>query len=80
MIKVCAGRAEEPIPDQQAMEGVIQGTNRLHQIVNSMLDVARLENQVLTPHLETVALGPLLRLICKGLYGGFAGAQDQAGA
>ena len=30
-----------------------------------MLDVARLENQVLTPHLETVALGPILRLVCK---------------
>jgi DNA-binding LacI/PurR family transcriptional regulator/signal transduction histidine kinase len=49
----------------QAMEGVIQGTDRLHQVVNSMLDVARLENQVITPHLETVALGPLLRLLRK---------------
>jgi signal transduction histidine kinase len=49
----------------QAMQGVIQGTDRLHQVVNSMLDVARLENQVLTPHLETVMLGPLLRLIRK---------------
>jgi signal transduction histidine kinase len=50
---------------QQVMDGVIQGTNRLHQIVNSMLDVARLENQVITPHLEAVALGPVLRLVCK---------------
>jgi signal transduction histidine kinase/DNA-binding LacI/PurR family transcriptional regulator len=49
----------------QIMEGVLQGTNRLHQIVNSMLDVARLENQVLIPHLETVTLGPILRLIRK---------------
>lgn len=49
----------------QAMEGVIQGTNRLHQIVNSMLDVARLENQVVTPHLENLTIGPLLRLIQK---------------
>ena len=49
----------------QALDGVIQGTNRLHQIVNSMLDVARLENQVLMPHLETVPLAPLLRLVCK---------------
>jgi signal transduction histidine kinase len=48
-----------------AMDGVLQGTDRLHQIVNSMLDVARLENQVLTPHLETVSIGPLLRLIQK---------------
>jgi signal transduction histidine kinase len=49
----------------QAMEGVLQGTNRLHQVVNSMLDVARLENQIITPHFETVALGPILRLIRK---------------
>jgi signal transduction histidine kinase len=50
---------------RQVTDGVIQGTNRLHQIVNSMLDVARLENQVLTPHLESVSLGPVLRLVCK---------------
>ncbi|HEX5836672.1 MAG TPA: substrate-binding domain-containing protein [Anaerolineales bacterium] len=49
----------------QAMEGVMQGTDRLHQIVNSMLDVARLENQVLSPHLESLSLAPLLRLIQK---------------
>ena len=49
----------------QAMDGVIQGTDRLHQIVNSMLDVARLESQVLTPHLENVSLGITLRLIQK---------------
>jgi len=49
----------------QVMDGVIQGTNRLHQIVNSMLDVARLENQIITPHLETLTLGPILRLVCK---------------
>jgi DNA-binding LacI/PurR family transcriptional regulator/signal transduction histidine kinase len=48
-----------------AMDGVLQGTDRLHQVVNSMLDVARLENQVLTPHLETISVGPLLRLIQK---------------
>jgi signal transduction histidine kinase len=52
-------------PLVQAMEGVLQGTDRLHQIVNSMLDVARLENQVLSPHLETVTLGPILRFIQK---------------
>ncbi len=49
----------------QAMDGVIQGTDRLHQIVNSMLDVARLESEVLMPHLEAVTIGPILRLIQK---------------
>lgn len=49
----------------QAVDGVMQGTNRLHQIVNSMLDVARLENQVLTPHLEQLSIAPVLRLLQK---------------
>jgi signal transduction histidine kinase len=49
----------------QAIEGVLQGTNRLHQIVNSMLDVARLDNQITNPHVEPVSLGLILRLIQK---------------
>ena len=49
----------------QAMDGVLQGTDRLHQVVNSMLDVARLESQVLAPHLDVVTIGPMLRLIQK---------------
>ena len=49
----------------QAVDGVMQGTNRLHQIVNSMLDVARLENQVLKPHIETIPIAPMFRLIQK---------------
>ncbi len=64
MIKATPVVQENPTL-RQVMDGVLQGTNRLHQIVNSMLDVARLENQVLTPHLEAVALGPVLRLVCK---------------
>ena len=37
----------------------------MHQIVNSMLDVARLENQVLTPHMEPLSIAPILRLLQK---------------
>jgi len=48
-----------------AMDGVLQGAERLHQIVNSMLDVARLDNQVLMPHLETTPVAPMLRMIQK---------------
>jgi signal transduction histidine kinase len=49
----------------QAIEGVSQGTNRLHQVVSSMLDVARLDNQITNPHVEPVSLNLLLRLIHK---------------
>ncbi len=52
-------------PVLQAVDGVMQGTNRLHQIVNSMLDVTRLENQVLKPQLQPIPIAPMLRLIRK---------------
>ena len=49
----------------EAIEGVMRGTERLHQIVNSMLDVVRLESQVIIPRIESVNLGLILRLIHK---------------
>lgn len=49
----------------QAVDGVMQGTDRLHQIVNSMLDVARLENQVLKPRMNLISIAPMFRLIKK---------------
>jgi len=49
----------------QASDGVLQGTNRLHQIVNSMLDVARLDNQDISPQLGSVNLSLILRVIHK---------------
>jgi DNA-binding LacI/PurR family transcriptional regulator/signal transduction histidine kinase len=49
----------------EAVQGVQRGTNRLHQIVNSMLDLVRLENQSITPHFESVNLGLILRLVHK---------------
>jgi signal transduction histidine kinase len=49
----------------QTIEGVLQGTNRLHQIVNSMLDVARLDSQVLSPNLAPVHLGMILHSVQK---------------
>jgi DNA-binding LacI/PurR family transcriptional regulator/signal transduction histidine kinase len=49
----------------QAVEGVLQGTDRLHLIVNSMLDVARLEGQNITPHMETVIIGLTMQLVQK---------------
>lgn len=40
-----------------AVDGVMKGTDRLHQIINAMLDVARLENQTILPHIELTHLG-----------------------
>lgn len=49
----------------QIVDGVFSGTDRLHLIVNSMLDAVRLEHQTVVPHIEAVTLGPILRLIQK---------------
>ena len=64
MIKAApAVRGNSPL--EQAVDGVLQGSERLHQVVNSMLDVARLENQALNPHLEQTPLAPILRFLQK---------------
>lgn len=49
----------------QAIDGVLTGTNRLHNVVNSMLDVARLEGEVLKPVADPSQLALILRLIQK---------------
>ncbi|MBL8050722.1 MAG: substrate-binding domain-containing protein [Anaerolineales bacterium] len=64
MLKADSAIQNNPILSQ-AIDGVSRGTNRLHQVVDSMLDVARLENQVIAPHIESVNLGLILRLILK---------------
>ncbi len=56
---------QENVSLVQAVDGVLKGTDRLHLIVNSMLDVARLEGQMLTPRPETVVIGLVLQLIHK---------------
>jgi signal transduction histidine kinase len=49
----------------QAIDGVGQGTDRLQLVVNSMLDVARLDSQVINPHIEAVNVNLILRLVHK---------------
>ncbi len=49
----------------QAVDGVMKGTDRLHQIVNAMLDVAKLESQAITPHMEPTIVGLVLQLVQK---------------
>ena len=49
----------------QAVDGVLKGTDRLHLIVNTMLDVARLEGQILIPRPEIVIVGLILQMVQK---------------
>jgi signal transduction histidine kinase len=47
----------------EALRGVEQGTDRLYEIINSMLDVARIDSQALSLHPFQIALGPILKRI-----------------
>jgi signal transduction histidine kinase len=47
----------------QALEGILRGTERLHEIINSMLDVARIDNQVLNLKPEAVVLSTILKRV-----------------
>jgi signal transduction histidine kinase/DNA-binding LacI/PurR family transcriptional regulator len=47
----------------QAVDGVLKGTDRLHQVVNSMLDVVKLDSQTIKPHFEKTAITPMLTQI-----------------
>ncbi len=48
-----------------AVDGVMKGTDRLHQVVNAMLDVAKLESQTIVPRIEMVIPGLILQLVLK---------------
>ncbi len=51
----------------ESLRGVMTGAERLQEIVNSMLDVARIENQTLTPHLDFTNLSSLIKHIAADL-------------
>jgi signal transduction histidine kinase len=47
----------------KSVTGVLKGIERLHEIVNSMLDVVRIENQILDLHTETIALATIVKRV-----------------
>jgi signal transduction histidine kinase/DNA-binding LacI/PurR family transcriptional regulator len=54
-------RADEML--HTAAEGVLKGTDRLYEIVNSMLDAARIDSQVLSPHFEWVEFSTITKFV-----------------
>ncbi len=62
-------------PDNHQLEatlhGVIEGTDRLQEIINSMLDVARIDNQTLTMIREKTVLDDIIRRFYVGFLSVF---------
>lgn len=52
------------------VNGILAGSDRLHAIVDSMLDVAKIDNQVLDLNPTPFSLKALLRLVCEELRTG----------
>jgi len=46
------------------MKGIHEGTSRLHEVMDSMFDIAQIDARSLKPHLQPVDLGHLIREVC----------------
>ena len=57
------------------VNGILAGADRLHAIVDSMLDVAKIDNRVLELNYTSFSLQALLRLVCEDLKGALAERQ-----
>jgi signal transduction histidine kinase len=49
------------------IQGMESGANRLHEIIESMLDVAKIDNHELHLHPTPILIPVLLRFVCEGL-------------
>jgi signal transduction histidine kinase len=49
---------------KQMMKGIHDGTIRLHEVMDSMFDIAQIDARSLKPHLQPVELGSLISGIC----------------
>jgi signal transduction histidine kinase len=50
---------------RQLVDGVLSGTKRMHEIVNSMLDVAKIDSQMLKIYPQSLSLATLLQLVMQ---------------
>jgi signal transduction histidine kinase len=52
---------------KQMMKGIHDGTIRLHEVMDSMFDIAQIDARSLKPHLQSVELGGLIGEVCGAL-------------
>ncbi|MBC7876162.1 MAG: GAF domain-containing sensor histidine kinase [Anaerolineales bacterium] len=49
---------------QLVMKGIHEGTVRLHEVMDSMFDIAQIDARSLKPHIQPVELGHLIQEVC----------------
>ncbi|MBI5839620.1 MAG: GAF domain-containing sensor histidine kinase [Chloroflexi bacterium] len=52
---------------KMVMKGIHDGTNRLHEVMDSMFDIAQIDARSLMPHLQSVDLSVLILEVCNSL-------------
>ncbi len=67
--QVLAGRpgVVDDSDSQILLKSVMDGVNRLHEIINSMLDVSKIDNQTLSMHIEPTWLHMVIRRVAGEL-------------
>ncbi|MBN1486919.1 MAG: GAF domain-containing protein, partial [Anaerolineae bacterium] len=51
---------------EKAMHGIVSGVDRLHEIINSMLDVAKIDSQTLKMFKEKIEIADIVQRVCAG--------------
>jgi signal transduction histidine kinase len=49
---------------KRIMNGIYDGTMRLHEVMDSMFDIAQIDARSLKPHIQPVELGHLIKEVC----------------
>ncbi len=63
--QVLQSRTRQDVEANELLSGILNGADRLHEVVNSMLDVAKIDSQVLTLQREAINLNLLITRVHK---------------
>ena len=55
-----------PLPSHSMLKNISKGTKRLHEIMDSMFDIAQIDSRTLQLHLTSVDTGDLIRNVVNG--------------
>ena len=61
---------------KQMMKGIHDGTLRLHEIMDSMFDIAQIDARSLKPHIQPIELGHLIKEVCIEQAGSVKGRKQ----
>jgi signal transduction histidine kinase len=64
MLKVILPNTNGTSGARELVEGILNGTQRMHEVVNTMLDVSKIDQELLEIHREEVTLAVIMERVC----------------